>query len=788
MRARQLLILAGLIAFTVAGASAGGQTPSYRGKVFLGLGTRGVRLPRDERYASTHGLEVMRVAAGSSAEKAGLRVGDTIVSVDGTAWTSERIRLSRSFGKAGNKSRPGDIARFQILRAAPGDPNGPKELLELDVVLLPYPFTEPEMPRSPANDALRPDLKHAHPAYENLCRQLIAACGYKADTLDLLERLRRCEEFPDPHRLPIVCYVHRDPFKLEAVTRELAAPLLTGAGGVASLGRSLDLVEHILLRFGTPRDAPAGIEPAEGIPTFAGKDLDGHLDYVEAVLARADAHQKRAFSAMTQPDIKFILKHRHGMLDAYVTYRMLSYDTDAARQRASAKLIRIASKVNIAALLDQARPAALLVAPDFTASLRRAAEASGKPLDKPVIAQRNTPYGGVLVAGRGRTRYQGKDYAAIYDLGGDDVYANNCAASIPGAIPTAVIVDYAGDDAYESTRLFRQGCGDMGVGLLVDLQGNDNYIGSRYTQGVGFMGVGVLCDEAGDDTYRGIAFHQGVGHFGAGILLDGSGRDRYESHDTSQGVGLPGGCGILCDGGAEGDSYYCKGWKPSGYGTSGVFKGCSQGIGIGYRPYASGGVGMLLDRGGEDRFEAGNFSQGGGYFYAFGILYNAGAEDDVYIGSRYAQGFCAHQAAGAFIEEGGNDRYVTRYAVAQGLSWDETSVLFLDAGGDDRYEGGSFSQGASAMNGFVMFIDAGGQDTYLYCDQARAGGNRYHGGKSLSFFLDLGGDPDQYPSKPNNAIVKGGENSIFADLPGSVEDALEDDAWQSLLKRPEKAP
>jgi hypothetical protein len=108
-------------------------------------------------------------------------------------------------------------------------------------------------------------------------------------------------------------------------------------------------------------------------------------------------------------------------------------------------------------------------------------------------------------------------------------------------------------------------------------------------------------------------------------------------------------------------------------------------------------------------------------------------------------------------------------------------VLFIDEAGDDLYEGGGFSQGASAMNGFVIFLDRSGADTYLYTDQARAGGNSYHGGKSLSFFVDLGGRDDAYPSKPNNAAVSGGVNSVFIDLPASVADALKNESWRKLV-------
>ena len=778
------VVILGLIMLGAGGLFAATAPAPYTGKVFLGADVGQITLPADERYASKYGFKVTGLSTMSTAEKIGLQVGDIIVSINDQVWASDKIRLSYSLQTQGRQARPGDAARFTILRADPKAPDGRKKLLQLDGVLLGYPFTQAETPKTPSNDELRPDLKDTRPAYQDLCWALVKAFGYEADTLDLLDRIRRCQEYPDPHRLPIVRYVHRDPFKLEAITRELVSPFLSREGrGAADIPMFLSRAEHVLLRFDADSKKLPAIPPGTGaLPSYIGKGLDAHLDYVEAVLQCAAKHCTNAFAALTPEEIAYIRKHRQGMLDSFIAHHMLSYEKDYARQRSNAEVIRLAKKVDVASLVAQARVAALLVAPEFSSSLRTAAEASGKPLEQAVIVERQTPFGAILVAGRGRSRYEKKNYAALYELGGNDVYSNNSASSVYDAIPTSILVDYAGDDAYESTSSFRQGCGDMGVGLLVDLNGNDNYIGVTYAQGVGFMGIGMLCDEDGDDTYRGMTYSQGVGHWGAGMLIDRRGRDRYETHMASQAVGLPGGCGILYDGGAEGDYYYCKGMQQSAYGTEGIFGGWGQGMGSGYRPYASGGVGVLFDRGGSDRFEAGNFSQGGGYFYAFGILYNAGTENDVYIGSRYNQGFCAHQAAGAFIEEGGNDHYMTRNFVAQGLSWDETSVLFLDQAGDDRYEGGSFSQGASAQNGFMIFIDKQGRDTYLYTDQALSGGNQYHGGKSLSFFLDLGGDEDSYPKKRNNVILNGGANSIFGDLPGSVQDARKDEAWKALLE------
>ena len=119
--------------------------------------------------------------------------------------------------------------------------------------------------------------------------------------------------------------------------------------------------------------------------------------------------------------------------------------------------------------------------------------------------------------------------------------------------------------------------------------------------------------------------------------------------------------------------------------------------------------------------------------------------DDVHTGSRYAQGWSAHQASGTFIEYGGNDYYDTRNAVHAGLAWDECTSLFIDRAGNDTYYRGGFSIGASAHNAITIFIDEKGDDDYSWGGEpARSGPNDYHGGTSLSVFLDLGGGNDKY--------------------------------------------
>ena len=82
---------------------------------------------------------------------------------------------------------------------------------------------------------------------------------------------------------------------------------------------------------------------------------------------------------------------------------------------------------------------------------------------------------------------------------------------------------------------------------------------------------------------------------------------------------MPGGFAALIDR-AGNDHYYCKGRDLGAYGTPGIFAGWGQGCGVGFRGIASGGVALMLDESGNDVYEAGNFSQGGGYYFGWGAL------------------------------------------------------------------------------------------------------------------------------------------------------------------------
>ncbi|PSG96317.1 hypothetical protein BRD56_11545 [Thermoplasmatales archaeon SW_10_69_26] len=88
---------------------------------------------------------------------------------------------------------------------------------------------------------------------------------------------------------------------------------------------------------------------------------------------------------------------------------------------------------------------------------------------------------------------------------------------VPLGLPlTATVVDTDGDDSYEDTGDAIQGSADG-------------------------LGVGLLYDRAGDDEYEGTHVAQGASeNYGIGILVDGEGNDTYEARERAQGwVELP---------------------------------------------------------------------------------------------------------------------------------------------------------------------------------------------------------------------------------------------------------
>jgi hypothetical protein len=372
----------------------------------------------------------------------------------------------------------------------------------------------------------------------------------------------------------------------------------------------------------------------------------------------------------------------------------------------------------------------------------------------------------VVVGGKGPNRYDMSRVAAVYDVGGNDVYVHGAEAEADGQPPVSIVIDLEGDDRHECAGPFAgPGTTVKGVAWLDDRAGNDTYT-SRHTFSIatGLCGFGVLIDRAGNDTYvnqgEQAGWSMGVGWWGAGLLLDLAGSDTYRGEILCQGVGGPRGLGLLLD--ADGaDRYDADGPSfPSAYGTPGVHVSMSQGFGYGVRGYAAGGVGALVDLGGDDRYVGGEFAQGGGYYFGLGLLHDR-AGNDLYHGNRYGQAFAAHQAVGLLVDEAGDDHYWSMTAASQAGTWDQSVGLLLDRSGNDAYRCDGLGQGGAAMQAVALLVDLAGDDRYVgrgTSVQGQGGGNSYHfhAEKVFSFsaLLDLGGGSDVYSNARKNGETK----------------------------------
>lgn len=324
--------------------------------------------------------------------------------------------------------------------------------------------------------------------------------------------------------------------------------------------------------------------------------------------------------------------------------------------------------------------------------------------------------------------------AFTLDPGGDDRYTLE-------ASPLAVHLDLAGAD------LWTGGDGTLGgtiggVSVLVDVAGNDIYRAGAASLGAGVAGVGILVDRAGDDSYRGTATAQGAGFAGIGLLLDGGGSDTYDAQAYAQGYAGVLGVGALWD--AGGDDMYRAG------GTFGDMAmrlpehtlSLSQGFSIGLRPDAGGGLGLLVDDGGNDAYVADLFAQGCSYWFSRGYLVDR-TGNDRYNMYQYGQGSGIHLSVGGIFDLEGDDAYTAGH-LAQGSSHDLSVGWLVDRMGDDIYAAYSVAQGGSLTNSATFFVDAAGDDSYVARLHPSRGAGRFDRNRgSIGVFVDASGE-DRY--------------------------------------------
>ena len=338
-----------------------------------------------------------------------------------------------------------------------------------------------------------------------------------------------------------------------------------------------------------------------------------------------------------------------------------------------------------------------------------------------------TPVGRIIVSGSGNDSHQEPDVLLLVDLGGDDLYRGSTGATGSPMQPVSLAVDLSGNDRYvaEDERTPAQGSGLFGTGVLIDVAGDDLYEARGSSQGYGLFGTGLLADLAGNDRYVLEVEGQGAAEFGVGILMDLAGDDGYNLVSGGQGFGGVGnGIGTLVD--LEGDDRYfaepdsSKAYRPDSHSQLKVNYSYAQGAGAGRRGDLmdghswAGGVGTLIDLGGNDEYVSGNWSLGSGYWYGIGWIYDASGNDR-YSASVFSIAAGAHFCIGALLDESGNDRYEGYGDSHTGIAFghDFTLAYFYDGAGNDTYRYGADGFGYAINMSEALFVDAGGDDTYV---------------------------------------------------------------------------
>jgi hypothetical protein len=126
-----------------------------------------------------------------------------------------------------------------------------------------------------------------------------------------------------------------------------------------------------------------------------------------------------------------------------------------------------------------------------------------------------------------------------------------------------------------------------------------------------------------------------------------------------------------------------------------------------------------VDVSGNDRYQAGAFAQGYGYWFGIGLVFD-GAGDDTYESVYYSLASGAHYSVAAVLDEGGDDVYRqvetipdSRAGAGVAFAWDFVNALIYDRSGNDTYESNVNCLGRSAQKGNALLIDGAGDDTYI---------------------------------------------------------------------------
>jgi ribosomal protein S13 len=347
---------------------------------------------------------------------------------------------------------------------------------------------------------------------------------------------------------------------------------------------------------------------------------------------------------------------------------------------------------------------------------------------------------GTLCIGTSNTDIYDQDYSFILDPGGNDQYTGPLNANWKNNLFWSI--DLGGNDIYMNQQISGLFSAVFGLSLHLDLNGDDVYRGNDHTMSASF-GCNCILDRSGDDIYDAGLHSLGAATFGITILDDDSGNDIYSVTEFGQGYAGTLAIGLLSD--RSGNDLYYAGGKYLHKPLAPLdYRSLSQGFGYGLRPDLAGGIGILYDENGNDRYNGGVYSQAVAYWYALGILIDEKG-NDFYSAVYYPQGSGIHLAGGFLFDREGEDHYYSKHGPGQGAGHDYAVGFLVDREGDDSYsiEGGN---GLGLTNSVGIFLDVSGKDRYERSNLNSYGfANEARDSGGLGIFLDTGGE-DSYPN------------------------------------------
>ncbi len=500
----------------------------------------------------------------------------------------------------------------------------------------------------------------------------------------------RPDRWATPLTIQAVDDLMRDPLRTPERAGAWADKLGKGALLSDRFALGLEILAH-------PPGAPVRGLP-EALPAAAKVLPDGARAAVADILGAirdADALVKKSLESWPQG------KRRHALAAAK------SFLLDETPEEEDLKVFLEAERFEVEPMLQAAR--------QVSAAVERGLAVLGKTSLKNGLKWK-TAFGDVIIKGNGNDEFNAaslREAALIVDLGGDNAYLGSPASAGPGEI--RVVIDLGRGVKIDGSGESGTASGVFGVGLLYlpNPSGVKTVRGGDFSLGAGLFGAGGLFMRGSASVVNGGRFTQGAGAFGTGVMVSEGEGARINAAQSGQGFGFTRGAGLFRH---KGGSSRIEGGLtvPDPHEAVGATSFC-QGVGLGPRAFAGGGVGAASVDGNGLDLRASYMAQGMGYWRALGILSVRG-DGNRLLARRYAQGAGVHAALGSLILRGHRNSLAS-WGAGPALGWD-LAAGFLDSAGDDNSFSSEWGSIRGDVNGHGLAVVRGDRNIVGLSDAA----------------------------------------------------------------------